>query len=147
MNYIEPISRKLNNLGRICLNILSRRIKHLDINRYYYPLTLIYMNNGKLSQKALSELLDKDKSAIVSIIDVLSEQGYVTRVVNPDDRREHLISATEKAEKDVPQIIAAFKDLNKDITKDISAEDMEIFNKVLRQMKINMQPFIKQDHL
>lgn len=145
MNFIEPISRKLNNLGRICLNILSKRIKHLDINRYYYPLTLIYINNGKLSQKALGEMLDKDKSAIVNIIDSLSEKGYVKRVVNPDDRREHFISVTEKAEKDIPHIIAAFEEMNKDLTKDISAEEMEIFYNVLYKMKINMQPFLKHD--
>lgn len=103
------------------------------------------MNNGKLSQKALAELLDKDKSAIVSIIDILTEKGYVTRVVNPDDRREHLISVTEKAKKDVPQIIEAFENLNRDITKDISAEEMQTFYKVLNQMKSNIQPFLKHD--
>jgi MarR family transcriptional regulator for hemolysin len=146
LNFIEPISRKLNNLGRICLNILSRRIKHLDINRYYYPLTLIYINNGRLSQKALAEMLDKDKSAIVSIIDVLSEKGYVNRVVNPDDRREHLISVTEKAEKDIPHIIAAFEEMNRDLTKDISAEEMQTFYNVLYKMRINIQPFLKPDH-
>lgn len=125
------------------MNVLSKRIKHLDINRYYYPLTLIYLNSGKLSQKALAEMLDKDKSAIVTIIDVLSETGYVQRVVNPDDRREHLITTTAKADKDVPQIIAAFQELNKDMTKGITPQEMEIFLKVVQQMKMNMQPFRK----
>lgn len=129
----------------MCLSILSKRIKHLDINRYYYPLTLIYLNSGKLSQKALAELLDKDKSAIVTIIDVLSETGYVKRVVNPGDRREHLISTTAKAEKEVPQIIAAYHDLNADLTKDITAQEMDVFFKVLQQMKMNMQPFLNQE--
>ena len=104
------------------------------------------MNNGKLSQQALAELLDKDKSAIVSIIDILTEKGYVTREVNPDDRREHLISVTEKAQHEVPQIIMAFENLNKDITKDISAEEMQTFYKVLNQMRSNIQPFLKQDN-
>ncbi|HEY0175275.1 MAG TPA: MarR family transcriptional regulator [Pedobacter sp.] len=107
---------------------------------------MIYINNGRLSQKALAEMLDKDKSAIVSIIDVLSEKGYVNRVVNPDDRREHLISVTEKAEKDIPHIIAAFEEMNRDLTKDISAEEMQTFYNVLYKMRTNIQPFLKPDH-
>lgn len=141
MQFTEPISRRLNYLGRVCLSVLSKRIKHLDINRYYYPLTIIHLHNGKLSQNALAQLLGKDKSAMVSIIDLLTETGYVKRTINPQDRREHLISTTKKAERDVPQIMAAYDEMNKDLTKGISIEEMTTFYSVLNKMKDNITPF------
>ena len=141
MQFTEPISRRLNHLGKICLSVLSKRITHLDINRYYYPLTVIYLHNGKLSQNALAQLLGKDKSAIVSIIDQLTEQGYVTRTVNPNDRREHLISTTKKAEQDVPQIMTAYEEMNNDLTQGITTQEMDTFYAVLQKMKTNITPF------
>ena len=139
---IEPISRKLNNLGRAYLNLLAKQVEGLGISRYYYALAYISYHDGVLTQKALASELGKDKSIIVSIIDTLSEQGFVYREVNPADRREHLLKVTEKAKEAVPQLVEAFAMLNKSITQDISDEDMKIFNTVLTKMGDNIKPLI-----
>ncbi len=137
---IEPISRKLNHLGRAYLSLLAKQVEPLGISRYYYALTYICYHDGKLTQKALANELGKDKSLIVTIIDTLSEQGFVYRETNPADRREHLLRVTDKAKEAVPQIIEAFEILNKNITEDISEEEMKIFNIVLAKMSQNLKP-------
>lgn len=139
---IEPISRKLNNLGRAYLNLLAKQVESLGISRYYYALTYICYHDGQLTQKALANELGKDKSLIVNIIDTLSEQGFVYREINPADRREHLLRVTEKAKKAVPQIVKAFEILNQSITEDISDAEMRTFNKVLKKMGDNIKPLI-----
>jgi MarR family transcriptional regulator for hemolysin len=141
MEVTEPISRKLIHLAKIYLNVLSKRVDHLGIKRYHYVLSLIQANNGQLTQKALAEILGKDKSALVSIIDFLTEKGYIYREVNPADRRAHLLKATAKAADAVPEIIAAFDHINEVVTADITAGEMEIFNKVLLKMEENMKPY------
>ena len=83
--------------------------------------------------------MDKDKSAMVSIIDMLTENGYVYRAVNPADRREHLLKVTDKAKKAVPQIVAGFESMNKNTVKGISARDMKIFENVLTKMQDNLK--------
>jgi MarR family transcriptional regulator for hemolysin len=145
MQVTEPISRKLIHLAKIYLNVLSKRVEHLGINRYWYILSLIHANNGKLSQKALAERLGKDKSAMVSIIDFLTEKEYVYREVNPADRREHLLKTTAKAITDVPEMISAFDTLNQTVSEDISAEEMETFYRVLKKMENNLKPFATQE--
>jgi MarR family transcriptional regulator for hemolysin len=145
---IEPISRKLMVLGRAYLSVLGNQMNHLDINRFYYALTVICYYDGELTQKALAEKLGKDKSIIVKVIDTLAEKGFVKREINPADRRQHLLRVTDKAKKAVPQIIAAFETINNRITEHISARDMEIFNSVLYKMKTNLgQISIKQQTL
>lgn len=140
MEVTEPISRKLIHLGKVYLNVLSKRVEQSGVKRYWYILSIIHANNGMLTQKALAQRLGKDKSAMVSIIDFLTERGYVYRETNPKDRREHLLVVTDKAKKTVPAIIAAFVDINKTVTENISDEEMEIFNRVLYQMEENLKP-------
>lgn len=143
---VEPISRKLIRLGKLYLSELEKVTNHLDINQYYYVLTLICYHDGKLTQTALADMLGKDKSAMVSIIDNLSENGFVFREVNPADRREHLLRVTEKARDAVPEIVGAFEDMNNTMTQNISADDMAVFYNVLLQMQQNLNSMQTQPH-
>jgi MarR family transcriptional regulator for hemolysin len=138
---IEPISRKLNVLGREYLTVLGNHMEHLDINRYYYPLTVICYHDGELTQKALAEKLGKDKSIIVKIIDELTDKGFVYRQINPADRRQHLLGVTDKAKKTVPHIIRVFEHMNQSASKNVTAHDMEIFESVLAKMRDNLEQF------
>jgi len=142
MPLIEPISRKLIRLGKLYQSLLAKSTEHLDVNRYHYVLSLIYHHDGQLSQKALAEILDKDKSAMVSIINLLTAKGFVYRENNPNDRREQLLKVTEKAKLAVPQIVASIKNINTDITHGISDDDMKVFERVLLQMQNNIKPLI-----
>lgn len=144
MKIVEPISRKLIRLGNLYLGELSKITEHLDINRYYYVLTLICFHDGKLTQTALADMLGKDKSTMVAIIDTLSEKGFVFREINPADRREHLLCATEKAKKAVPEIIDAFENMNKNMTENISEDDMLVFYNVLFKMQENLNSVATQ---
>src|SRR5476651_2038660 len=145
MEVTEPISRKLIHLAKIYLNVLSKRVEHLGINRYYYVLSLIHANNGQLSQKALAERLGKDKSAMVSIIDFLTEKGYVYREVNPADRREHLLKVTPKGSGAVPEIVAAFDAINQTVAEDVTTAEMETFHRVLLKMEENLKPYATKE--
>ncbi|MCC8426573.1 MarR family winged helix-turn-helix transcriptional regulator [Mucilaginibacter sp. UR6-11] len=144
---IEPISRKLNILGRAYLTVLGNHMEHLDINRYYYPLTVICFYDGQLTQKALAEKLGKDKSVIVKIIDSLTEKGFVYRQINPEDRRQHLLGVTEKAKKAVPYIIQVFESMNQSASKNISEHDMQIFESVLNKMRDNLVDFKNKEFI
>ncbi len=139
LKLIEPLSRKLNHLGRSYISQLAKQLGPLGVSRYYYALTYICYHDGRLTQKALANELGKDKSLVVNIVDTLTEQGFVYRETNPSDRREHLLRGTAKGKKAAPHIIEAFDALNKSITANISEEELKIFNIVLRKMEANMK--------
>ena len=103
MQLIEPISRKLIRLGKLYQSVLAKHTAYLDVNQYHYILSLICYYDGQLSQKALAEMLGKDKSAMVNIINLLTKKGFVFRENNPNDRREQLLKVTEKAKEAVAE--------------------------------------------
>jgi len=139
MKLVEPIYRKLIRLGKLYLSELSTVTEHLDINQYYYVLTLICYHDGKLTQTALADMLGKDKSSMVAIIDSLSAKGFVFREINPADRREHLLRVTEKAKNAVPEIVDSFEKMNNYMTDNISQDDMAVFYNVLLKMQQNLK--------
>jgi len=140
MQLIEPISRKLIRLGKLYQSVLAKHTAYLDVNQYHYILSLICYYDGQLSQKALAEMLGKDKSAMVNIINLLTKKGFVYRENNPHDRREQLLKVTDKAKEAVPHIVETFKNINTNITAGISEEDLKIFESVLLRMQSNIKP-------
>lgn len=136
----EPISRHLLQLAKIYLGAFSKRVEHLDITHYHYVLLLIAEHHGQLSQKKLAEIIGKDKSSMVSIIDALTEKGYVYREINPNDRREQLLKITDKAREDMPVIKEAYAMLNNKAIEGISSENINTFYTVLQQMGDNLVP-------
>ncbi|RKR81807.1 DNA-binding MarR family transcriptional regulator [Mucilaginibacter gracilis] len=136
----EPISRRLMQLAKIYLGAFSKQVEYMDITRYHYILLLIAEYEGQPTQKKLAQITGKDKSAMVSIVDLLSTKGYVYREINPYDRREQLIKLTDKARQDIPAIKQSFALLNNKATEGISPQKLDIFNDVLNQMAVNLKP-------
>ncbi|EHQ26948.1 MarR family winged helix-turn-helix transcriptional regulator [Mucilaginibacter paludis] len=136
----EPISRRLTQLAKIYLGAFSNHVEELDINRYHFILLLIAEHEGQLTQKKLGQITGKDKSAMVNIINSLTDKGYVYRELNPDDRRGQLIKITEKAQQDIPAIRQSFQLLNHKATEGINSQKLDIFNEVLQQMSVNLIP-------
>lgn len=99
----EPVGRLMDKIGRMFQIMLQADLKHLDIDRSFYPLLLIEEGNG-LTQQELARKLLCDKVQVVRIIDYLSANGYVERVQNKTDRRKYELVVTEKAKQVIPDI-------------------------------------------
>ncbi len=136
----EPLSRTLLQVAKVYLGAFSKRVEDLDINRYHYILLLIAERDGQLTQKMLAEITGKDKSSMVSIIDTLTDKGYVYRETNPDDRRQQLLKVTQKAKADIPTIKESFSLLNNKAVEGIDKEKLDTFNQVLQLMTDNLKP-------
>ena len=134
----EPLAQSLISVTKKYLSSFSKEVPELAIDRYQHILVLIDDHQESLSQKALAELLQIDKSFMVNILDYLTEKGYVLRERNPNDRREQLIKLTPLARKDTPLIREAICNLNSRSLKNLSAKDVQTFNTVLRTIQANL---------
>jgi len=138
MNIKQPLAHLLLSASKKYLGLFSQEAEGMDIDRYQYVLVLINSHNEQLTQKSLSELLEVDKSYMVSIIDYLSDKGYVVRTINEKDRRQHLIKLTEKARTLVPKIEEAITRLNTKSVENISESQIQTFLSVLQQISSNL---------
>jgi MarR family transcriptional regulator, transcriptional regulator for hemolysin len=134
----EPLAQSLISVTKKYLSSFSKEVPDLPIDRYQHVLVLIDDHEEKLSQRALAELLQVDKSYMVLILDYLSEKGYVRREKNPNDRREQLIKLTPLAQQDVPLIREAVCRLNRRSLRNLSAREVQTFNTVLQTIHENL---------
>lgn len=76
----------------------------------------------------------KNKSVVMRMIDSLEKKGLAKRTVNPDDRRENLLSITSKGEEVVTQYQEIEKRLSLELLKDIEPEKVTIFFEVIEKI-------------
>lgn len=138
MSIKQPLAHLLVSVTKKYLSIFSQQTGGAGIDRYQYVLVLINLHNEELTQKALSELLEVDKSYMVNIIDYLSGKGYVLRETNLKDRRQHLIKLTQKAKALVPKIEEVITGLNRKSMENLSESQIETFSEVLLQINSNL---------
>jgi len=134
----QPITHPLLVVAKKYMSVFNGMVGDLQLDRYQYTLVLIQQHGECLSQKALSGILRIDKSYMVTIIDYLSDKGYVKREKNPQDRREQLIKLTDKARIDLDHIKSVFDEVNRKSLQNIKDEDIATFNRVLKMMEANL---------
>ncbi len=104
----EPIGRIMSKISKSLQYNLQTNLNHLDIDRSFYPLWLIYSQPG-MTQQQLANELGCNKVQVVRIIDYLSDHGYVDRIQHADDRRKYELIITDKTELHINEIKAALE--------------------------------------
>lgn len=117
-----PLGRSLAVLAKTYFGALTKRLEHLEIERYYSILIIIESNEKDCTQQFICDELKMDKVSMVRIIDYLIEKKFVKKVVNPNDRREHFITLTKKAVSNLPLIHQAIDEVNAAALKGIAKE-------------------------
>jgi MarR family transcriptional regulator for hemolysin len=139
----EPVGRVMGRISRLLLARLQHELRHLDIDRSFYPLLLIEAGKGELTQKDLARQLSIDKVQVVRIIDYLSMNGYVERVQDVNDRRKYKLVVTEKAAQFLPDIKNAMKETNSMALRNIADPKTEELNELLKIIDNNLSTQIK----
>ncbi len=78
----------------------------------------------------------KNKSVVMRMIDSLESKNLVKRTVNPNDRRENLLSITPEGEETVARYHEIEKELSEELTHDIPPEKLSVFLEVLQNISI-----------
>jgi len=135
----KPIGRMLGALTKQYFGALSKSMEHLGVDRHFYPLVVIDKTQEKCTQQYLSCMLDVDKVSMVRMMDYLMEKGMITREVNIDDRREHIIKLTPKAKKIMPEIYEGINKMNSLALKGLNKSEQELFYAAVKRIAKNIE--------
>lgn len=129
-----PLGRIFAVLTRQYIGILAKRMKNTPVEKNYFALFLIGRNSGKISQQQLADQLLTDKVSMVRMLDCLEELELIERTVNPEDRRQHLLVVTPKAQPWLGEIEKALRETDEIFLSFIAAEHRETFRLQLREL-------------
>jgi len=126
-----PLGKLFGDILKIYFGALSKNMERYGVDRHFSTLVAIDHAKQKCTQQYLSDLLNFDKVSMVRMLDYLVAQKMITRAVNPDDRREHIIQLTTQAKKIMPEIHNGIKEMNSIAFKKVSKQNKELFYECL----------------
>ena len=98
-----------------------------------------------LTQKELSLRCHMDTTTMSRNIDKLENLNLLKREMNPECRRSVHICLTDKGKEKAAIMQDMFMHFETVLTKDISAEDTEIFYRILLKMCENLEEYNSQE--
>ena len=125
-------------LHRLMTALCKQDLKALGIQPSQIPFIAELLHcDGPVTQDQLSAVLDIDKAATARALDQLERNGFVSRMVNPDNRRQKLVTATAKAraiQGPLHNILQATSDV---FTRNFSQQDIDQMLRLLNRMIAN----------
>jgi MarR family transcriptional regulator, organic hydroperoxide resistance regulator len=90
---------------------------------------------GTLNVRQLSERTGTRASTLTGVLDRLADRGYLTRELDPSDRRSFRLPLTEAGQAVAARVLAAVADLEREATAGLSATQIAGFHAVLTALQ------------
>ena len=96
----------------------------------------LFHNDG-ITQEELSGIVCLDKATTARGVKKLEKLEYLTREVNPDDRRAYRLHLTKNATDMRPRLKRILKNSTDMVTQNLSEDEKETFENLLSKMIAN----------
>ena len=106
----------------------------LTIDQFGF-LIAIYEKKEEVIQKDMAEVLGKDQSSILRIVDSLEKKELIRRVVDNNDRRKNFLMVTKKGDNVINQYLKIESQLDDKLFDGLSKSDIDTFYKVMDHIK------------
>ena len=90
--------------------------------------------NGKMTMKDIANCIHRTKPTVTVLVDKLEKLGYLKREASVEDNRSTNIVLTQKGEDFKVIFEKISKELNKMLYKNLSQEESELIEKLLRKI-------------
>lgn len=123
----------------------SKLLEESDLTPAQYGVLNCLWREGQLSPKQIGELVYLEASTVSGILDKMQKADLIERTIDPNNRRNILVEATQKSLDIRDQVEAATIELNKTALQNLSNDDKVVLKKALSTIINNFQwcTFIK----
>lgn len=134
-----PVGFIIGGMMRAMFRVLKRRTFELTETKLTIEQLGLLFNikreGDDIIQKEMADIMGKDPSSMLRMIDSLEKKELIKRVVDANDRRKNKILITEKGEKTIEQYLKIEIELSNELINDIPASDLEAFHRVINHIK------------
>ncbi|MEO6979552.1 MAG: MarR family transcriptional regulator [Mucilaginibacter sp.] len=151
MNFGEDLNLQLMQVNKSYQQYLFGALNEIDIYQHYPIILVINRAGGRITQKAICNELQIEKSNMVAIITLLVNKNYVTKEVNFKDRRGKLITLTAKANYLIGVLDSLFTVFEQQLFEEITWQEkftcLRVLAKVNEKLKTTAQQNVGFDKL
>lgn len=129
------VGKMMNEMFRVIKKRISEQVEMKITIEQIGLLHAISQKEEEVIQKDMADIMGKDKSAILRLIDSLEEKELVRRVVDTNDRRKNYLMVTKKGEREIKQDMKIVVELMEELQQGLSRSDLDTFYKVVNHIK------------
>jgi len=138
-----PLGMIVGRMMHMMFHVLKKRTsEQADVKltiEQFGLLHAISMKEDDVIQKDMAEIMGKDKSAILRLIDTLEKNELVRRVVDVNDRRKNYLMVTKRGERVIKQYLEIELTLTYELQLGLTEADLSAFYKVINHIKNNAE--------
>jgi len=141
MDFEENLGRyigRIHNLFSYKLNQLLRQYEADITVDQFRLLTHLWKQDG-ISQQQLAVLVRRDRASVTRMVDILEEQGIISRRADNEDRRINLIFLTKKGKQLEPVASKAAQETLDISQKGFSKADRLVLTELLKKIITNLK--------
>ncbi|TDL85374.1 MarR family transcriptional regulator [Vibrio vulnificus] len=109
----------------------SKYLEESDITPAQYGVLNCLWTEGKISPKRIGELLYLEAPTVSGILDKMQKLNLIDREIDPNNRRNVLVTSTEKADQIRNAIKKASNEMNKNVLQELTDQEKEALKKGL----------------
>ncbi len=117
------------------LHALSAALAGENLNAAEINVLANLAAGGTLNVRQLGERTGTRASTLTGVLDRLADRGYLTRELDPSDRRSFRLPVTEAGQAVAARVLAAVADLEREAMAGLSATQVAGFHAVLTALQ------------
>jgi len=137
------VGRTMHEVFRVLRKKSSEEMETKLTIEQFGLLHAVNMKQEDMIQKDMAEMMGKDKSSILRIIDALEEKELVRRAPDKNDRRKNFVMVTKKGERVIDEYIRIEKELVEELQEGLTEQELQVFQKVLNHIRGRAESYDK----
>ena len=125
-----PILRAIERAGQLTNRYLSIHLAELSITEVEMHVLLHLTDRSQVTIAEVQRWFGLRPSTLTSVLDRLERRGFVTRELNPEDRRSFLVALTPTGETVASAVVDLLQELEGSIRSRVREEDVAAFLEV-----------------
>ena len=137
---MTPLSRNINAIDRYLMQKRRAYMEPLGLKGIHAWLCVTICDAPGASQDQIVRKLWFDKSTIGRQVEVLEEQGFVTRRPSEKDKRVLCVYPTEKMSQFQPELDAAMQTWEQALLQDLTLDERQQLSTILAKIRDRIGP-------
>ena len=137
---MSQFSRDINTIDRYLRQHRREYMEPLGLKGIHARLFMAICRRPGFSQEQLAKQMWFDKSTIGRQVEVLEEQGFVTRRPSEKDKRVLCVYPTEKMSQFQPELDAAMQTWEQTLLQDLTLDERQQLSTILAKIRDRIGP-------
>ncbi len=132
-------STLVHEISLLVSRSFNRRVKEMGLTRSQWMVLYWLYSDGVQSQTELAEKLSIAKQPLGKVIDRLEQDGWLVRNQNPEDKRQKLVSVTDKIRPFVTPLSEVIDNVDELALTNLSSKEQSQLIETLLQIRIALK--------